>query len=99
MQPSVHNSIDMVARRLNMSVRTLQRRLNDDGLTFRGVLTSAQSDIAKSYLRETSLSIAQIAAQLGYADRTSFDLAFSNWTGSSPRRFRDTACLSAASEV
>jgi len=99
MQPSIHNTIDIIARRLNMSVRTLQRRLNDDGLTFRGVLTSAQSDIAKSYLRETSLSIAQIAAQLGYADRTSFDLAFSNWTGSSPRKFRDTAYPTAASEV
>ncbi|MDB5446350.1 MAG: hypothetical protein JWQ97_1667 [Phenylobacterium sp.] len=99
MQPSVHNTIDEVARRLNMSVRTLQRRLADDGLTFRTVLMRAQTELAKSYLHETSLSIAQIAAQLGYADRTSFDLAFSNWTGISPRKFRDEARVMAVAEV
>jgi len=99
MQPAINNSIDIIARRLNMSVRTLQRRLSEDGLTFRSVLTRAQADIARSYLRETSLSIAQIAAQLGYADRTSFDLAFSNWTGASPRKFRDSAQMCAVAEV
>jgi AraC-like DNA-binding protein len=99
MQPAINNSIDTIARRLNMSVRTLQRRLNEDGLTFRGVLMRAQADIAKSYLRETTLSIAQIAAQLGYADRTSFDLAFANWTGASPRKFRDSAHMCAVAEV
>ena len=90
-QPAAHATIEAVARRLNMSVRTLQRRLNQHGVTFRTVLSRAHTDVAKSQLRMSNLSIAEIAAQLGYADRTSFDLAFSRWTGTSPRRYRDAA--------
>jgi len=99
MHPAKHNTIDIVAQRLNMSVRTLQRRLTDEGLTFRTVLTRAQTEVAQNYLRDTTLSIAQIAAQLGYADRTSFDLAFSNWTGTSPRRYRDEAGMLALADA
>ena len=99
LEPSVNTTIEMVAKRFNMSVRTLQRRLAEGGLTFRAVLMRAQATIAKSYLRETSLSIAQIAEQLGYADRPSFDLAFSNWTGISPRKFRDEARMVAVAEA
>ena len=89
LRPSAHSTIEAVASRLNMSVRTLQRRLGDHGMTFRKVLTRAHTQVAKFHLGSSSLSIAQIAAQLGYADRTSFDLAFSRWIGVSPRRYRD----------
>jgi AraC-like DNA-binding protein len=99
LQPSAHGAIDAVARRLNMSVRTLQRRLGEDGLSFRLVLTRAQSEIARTHLKDSSMSIAQIAAHLGYADRASFDLAFSHWTGTSPRKFRDTVRQSAAADT
>lgn len=90
-QPSICNSVEPVAKRLNMSVRTLQRRLQRDGASFREVLIGAHADIAKLYLETTAWSIAQIAAQLGYANRTSFDIAFSRWTGVSPCRFRALA--------
>ena len=89
LQPAKHGTVEAVARRLNMSVRTLQRRLNENSVTFRSLLMRAHVEVAKSHLRRPSLSIAQIAAELGYADRASFDLAFSRWTGLSPRKFRD----------
>ena len=89
LNPRVHNTVPAVARRLNLSVRTLQRRLHDEGLTFRAILDRTQSEIAKRWLRETSLSVAQVSEKLGYADRASFDLAFTRWSGRSPRRFRE----------
>ena len=96
MQPAAHGTVQAVARRLNLSTRTLQRRLNQDGLTFRAILHGAHSELARDYLANSSLSIAEIAARIGYADRTSFDLAFARWTGLSPRRFRDLAPKTAA---
>jgi AraC-like DNA-binding protein len=87
--PRVHRTIGTVARRLNLSARTEQRRLGDEGLTFRKILDQVQAEMAKKKLVETTLSIAQIADQLGYADRASFDVAFARWTESSPHRFRE----------
>ena len=93
MKPSAYGKVEAVARRLNMSVRTLQRRLNTAGVTFRAILSRVHAEVAKMHLRGSTLSIAQIAAHLGYADRTSFDVAFCRWTGVSPRKFRDSMLL------
>ncbi len=90
LQPSMLRTVEAIAARLNMSVRTLQRRLSSEGLTFRSLLMRAHIEVAQTYLRSSSLSISQIASILGYADRTSFDLAFSRWTDVSPRKFRDS---------
>ena len=86
-----HNNIRAVAQRLNLSARTLQRRLGEDGLTFRAILDRAQNEIAKEFLRVTTLSITEISDRMGYADRASFDVAFARWNGCSPRRFRQEA--------
>ena len=91
LNPRAHNNIAAVAQRLNVSVRTLQRRLGEERLTFRAILDQTQAELAKEKLRETSLSIAQISDQLGYADRASFDVAFGRWASCSPRRYREEA--------
>ena len=89
LSPSNHNTVDAVARRLHMSGRTLQRRLLDEGLTFRTILDRARSEVARKCLCETATSITRISEKLGYADRASFDTAFGRWTGRSPRKFRE----------
>src|SRR5215510_6373557 len=79
---------DEIARQLGMSLRTLERRLGSEGLTFTGILSELRVDLAKRYLLEKDLPISKIAWLLGYQDVTAFTHAFKRWTGKSPREVR-----------
>jgi AraC-like DNA-binding protein len=79
---------DEIARQLGMSLRTLERRLGSEGLTFSGLLSKFRADLAKRYLREEDLAISKIAWLLGYQDVSAFTHAFKRWTGKSPREAR-----------
>ncbi|WP_040638440.1 AraC family transcriptional regulator [Microvirga lotononidis] len=81
-------SINNIASDLGMSVRTLSRRLSDEGLTFSSILEDLRSDLANRYLQNNSLSISQIAWLLGYSEVSSFAHAFQRWTGNSPTSAR-----------
>jgi AraC-like DNA-binding protein len=79
---------DEIARQLGMSLRTLERRLGSEGLTFTGILSELRVDLARRYLLEEDLAISKIAWLLGYQDVTAFTHAFKRWTGKSPREAR-----------
>jgi len=79
---------DEIARQLGMSLRTLERRLGSEGLTFTGILSELRVDLGKRYLLEEDLAISKIAWLLGYQDVTAFTHAFKRWTGKSPREAR-----------
>jgi AraC-like DNA-binding protein len=79
---------DGIARQLGMSLRTLERRLRSEGLTFAGILSELRVDLAKRYLREEDLAISKIAWLLGYQDVGAFTHAFKRWTGKSPSEAR-----------
>lgn len=81
-------SQDEVANRLHMSPRTLHRRLEEEGASFRGIKEALRRDIALARLTKTRQPIAQVAADLGYADTSAFYRAFTAWTGLSPERYR-----------
>jgi AraC-like DNA-binding protein len=81
-------ALEDVARRLHLSPRTLHRRLEDEGATFRTIKDALRRDIALSRLTKTQQPIATIAAELGYADMSTFYRACVAWTGMSPERFR-----------
>lgn len=83
--------VDNVAAELGMSRRTLGRRLAAEGLTFAGVLAELRVDLAKSQLREGTLTISQIAWLLGYREVSGFTHAFKRWTGKTPREIRAAA--------
>lgn len=72
---------------LGLSVRTLQRRLDEEGVTFATLLYRARWRVAESGLRKPQARIIDIAQALGYADSAVLSRAFKRWTGSSPRRF------------
>jgi AraC-like DNA-binding protein len=80
--------VDEIARQLGMSLRTLERRLGSEGLTFTGILSELRCDLAKRYLREEDLPISKIAWLLGYQDVGGFTHAFKRWTGKTPREAR-----------
>jgi len=80
--------IDEVASSLNMSQRTLQRRLNEENVTYSMLLDGVKQDLAKRYVNDKSLSLSQIAFMLGYAEQSVFSRRFKKWTGKSPFVFR-----------
>jgi AraC-like DNA-binding protein len=86
--PQEGGSADKVARALNMSVRTLQRRLVASGTTFREVAETVRGQLAEEYLTDPKVSIAEVAFMLGFSDETSFNRAFRRWTGETPGRWR-----------
>ncbi len=77
-----------VARELGLSERTLYRRLSEEGLTFRDVLTEAQSSLAQDLLRDSDSTIAEIAFLTGFSEQSTFSRAFKRWLGVAPAQFR-----------
>lgn len=77
-------SIDAVAVRLGMSRRTLQRRLEEEGESFRALINSIREKLARHYLQNSALSGSEIAFLLGFEDPNSFYRAFHEWTGQTP---------------
>src|SRR5262245_57738099 len=69
-------SIVEVAGELNLSARTLQRRLTEAGLTFQEVLEEARRELARHYLLQSSLELNETAYLLGYENANSFFRAF-----------------------
>lgn len=80
-------TLEAVASRLGMGPRTLQRRLHDQGKTFRDVVQEQRRRTAETLLRNEKMSLGAVAGGLGYADAASMSRAFRAWTGQSPRAF------------
>ncbi|WP_434604237.1 AraC family transcriptional regulator [Pseudomonas sp. R1-7] len=81
--------IDKIACDLNMSSRTLRRRLTEHNLTFEALLEQVRRGRTLSLLANLELSIERITEEVGYSDVRSFRRAFRRWTGMSPSAFRN----------
>jgi AraC-like DNA-binding protein len=81
-------SLPEVARRLGVSVRTLQRRLLSEGLTYARVVDGVRRDTAVRLVTSTTLPLADVCEKVGFADERAFRRAFRRWTGSSPAELR-----------
>ena len=77
-----------VASALAVSPRTLQRRLDADGLTFSGVLDGVRKRRAQELLTDGALSVQEVAYLLGYSEPRAFHRSFRRWTGSSAGAWR-----------
>ncbi|RTE07016.1 helix-turn-helix transcriptional regulator [Paenibacillus whitsoniae] len=80
--------IQSVAKELNMSDRTLQRRLTEEGTSFKHLLTQARHEQAREYLADPLLDIKEVACLVGYEDQNSFYRAFRMWEGDTPSHWR-----------
>src|SRR5262245_39126367 len=78
----------LVARELGMGARTLQRRITDEGVTFRQLLSEARKELAHQYLAEPSIEITEAAFLLGYDDPNAFYRAFKTWEWTTPAHWR-----------
>ncbi|MCC7385750.1 MAG: AraC family transcriptional regulator [Deltaproteobacteria bacterium] len=81
-------TITALAAALHLSERTLQRRLADEGTTFRELLDRVRADLARSYLSSPEMSIGEVAFMLGFSETSTFHRAFRQWTGQTPGMFR-----------
>jgi AraC-like DNA-binding protein len=84
-----------VAKGLALSIRTLSRRLADEGTTYAEVVDELRRSLALQYLRDPGVSLSQIAWALGYEGSTSFNHAFKRWTGQTPSAARNQKLLPA----
>jgi len=81
-------SVDLVAKELSVSVRTLQRRLEDEGTSYQKLLDEVRQRTARHLLSATDLDQGEIAFVLGFEELNSFTRAFQCWEGTSPGRWR-----------
>ena len=78
-----------VAKALGLSERTLSQKLAEENTSYEKVVDRLRRSLALQYIKEPSLSLAQIAWLLGYEGPTSFNYAFARWTGRSASEARN----------
>lgn len=88
--PGRYPTVEEVAGRLHLSTRTLKRKLEQQGTTYRTLLEEARHMDAIKLLRRPQLTLAEVAQELGYTDPANFTRAFKRWTGATPSDFRLT---------
>jgi AraC-like DNA-binding protein len=79
---------DDIATALAIHRRTFDRRLEAEDTTFQELHDAVRHDLARQLLRETSLSVRQIAGHLLYNSVANFSTAFRRWSGITPRDYR-----------
>lgn len=90
--PQGQSNIEAVASVMNMSSRTLQRHLNEQGSSFGQVLQSLRFQMSNYFLLHTQLPIHDIAMRVGYKVQSSFSDAYKGWSGMTPVDARAQLC-------
>lgn len=81
-------TIEQVAGHLNVSPRTLQRRLKEENCNYKELIDELRKEFAISYLKRPDLNIGDIASLLNYADSSAFTRSFKRWTGKTPKEYK-----------
>lgn len=81
-------SVEAVAATLNISTRSLQRRLKKGNTSFSGLLSKIREELAKQYL-SSGMPVKEVAYRLGYSETSVFNRAFKGWVGITAYEFLD----------
>lgn len=81
-------NVARVAQLLGLHERTLNRRLQADGTSFRRLRDEVLHEMSRQMLGNTSMGVADVAVALGYAEASAFIHAFTRWSGQTPDRWR-----------
>ncbi|WP_236213624.1 AraC family transcriptional regulator [Metapseudomonas otitidis] len=90
-RPGQRVDMESLAAQLYMTSRTLRRRLDAEGTSFRQLQDEVLGTLAEELLRSTALRLEEIAERLGYGEVSNFIHAFKRWKGVSPGQFRREA--------
>ena len=82
-------TVGSVAEALQLSTRTLRRRLADHGLKLQEVKNDARAQRARFYLKQTQMPLSQVALEVGFSEMSAFSRAFRLWTGQTPQECRE----------
>jgi AraC-like DNA-binding protein len=82
-----------IADALNVSTRTLHRKLQSEGLNINMLLDETRKELAIHYLENSTLTIGEIAYLLGFSEPANFSRAFRRWTGTTPNAYRSARPL------
>jgi AraC-like DNA-binding protein len=82
-------TFEATAKLLHASTRSLRRQLQQQGLSFRGLLGELRTQLAFKFLRNTDMANEDIALALGFSDSANFRRAFHRWTNKSPSEVRE----------
>ena len=77
-----------IAQSINMSRRSLQRRLHDQGMSFTQLLENTRRELGLQYVRDSRYSFNEVAYLLGFSEPGNFSRAFKRWHGKSPSQYR-----------
>ncbi len=83
-------AMQSIARKLEMSIHTLRRKLGEQGNSFQSILSSMRRDLAFVYLENIKWTTMDVAFVLGFSDPASFKRTFKRWTGKTPGEYRKT---------
>lgn len=89
--PSGNTTEQEIADVLNLSLRTLQRKLEEKGYSYKTLLEETRKELAMQYIHNSNLSISEITYTLGFSEPSNFSRAFKRWTGKSPQSYRNAA--------
>ncbi len=81
-------SLPKIARRMALSPRTLQRRLELEGSSFGDVLDRTRRELSEAYMKQRDLALTEIAYLLGFSEQSAFTRAFQRWYGVAPSQYR-----------
>jgi AraC-like DNA-binding protein len=81
-------TVNMIAKEVFMSVRSLHRNLNELGTTFGSILDEVRREFAEHYVSDTREDLTEVAFRLGFSEQSSFSRAFKRWMGMSPSAYR-----------
>jgi AraC-like DNA-binding protein len=91
--------IKHVAKELGVSIRGLQMRLSEEGVTFSRIVRDVRRELAKTYLADRDYSIDEITFLLGFSEPSVFHRAFKTWTGLTPGEYRNDVTLAQAPQT
>ena len=81
-------SLQASARMLHLAPRTLHRRLQDEGTSYRAIVDQVRHRLALQHVKNHNISLQEIAYRLGYTDQANFRRAFKRWEGVAPQSMR-----------
>ncbi len=85
----LREGLEATAAAMGLHPRTLQRRLQAEGVKYVDVQSAAKCKRAQAMLRRRAISMESISTELGFSDRRAFTFAFKRWTGMSPSVYRE----------
>ena len=84
-------NLEMIAKELNVSSRSIYRKLRSENISYKDLLSEVRKQLALDYLKEASLSINDISFKLGFSESSAFHRAFKRWFGAKPGQYRRRA--------